>query len=592
MATGLFTPDAEIDFVSQAKRLIDQRNQNRLMNQVQFSPQQQVGLMYGQAGQQLGQALSGLLGYEDPLIVQAKKAEADRARLSETMSSISQIAADQNVTPGSSEYHNIALQALTASDLPGVAAQYQNYMMQNQIQTANLDRAIEKERLSTQLQQERQRSWREANQPIPTNELQIVNARTSGAELQPPGDVFSQLQPPEIDLEEDRELTAERDFPNEEVAAEQAARSEDAATMPVDWSEQDEVIESFDIAPKIRGLSMDSNKEPQFPDVAMQPGQRSPRQDEIINSVLASSLQRGDLEYYNTIIDTMSKAAQIQGKDDWRQIPNGFINLRNMQRVIYNTSLKAENISGAIGYQAMVDDNGKVDHYIRIEKDGNVTRVSPDEIAAEIKANKTPLVTMQQPASQVVLEADLKRLTNNIEKTSSFARNIGLIVDSLGDEKGVFSAIKARMAKYFPNVIAFENIANIVDFAEALRTQLAPTMREEGSGSTSDYEMALFMAAIPNLLMTPSARTRIKYYSGRLAKYHREYEKAYLELVQENPNAIKIAEQAVLDRLKQKFGYETDDISGQLLIFDKKDYQLLLENAPADGVQLIQKDVK
>ena len=199
---------------------------------------------------------------------------------------------------------------------------------------------------------------------------------------------------------------------------------------------------------------------------------------------------------------------------------------------------------------------------------------------------------MQQPASQVVLEADLKRLTNNIEKTSSFARNIGLIVDSLGDEKGVFSAIKARMAKYFPNVIAFENIANIVDFAEALRTQLAPTMREEGSGSTSDYEMALFMAAIPNLLMTPSARTRIKYYSGRLAKYHREYEKAYLELVQENPNAIKIAEQAVLDRLKQKFGYETDDISGQLLIFDKKDYQLLLENAPADGVQLIQKDVK
>lgn len=575
MATGLFTPDAEIDFVSQAKRLIDQRNQNRLMNQVQFSPQQQVGLMYGQAGQQLGQALSGLLGYEDPLIVQAKKAEADRARLSETMSSISQIAADQNVTPGTSEYHNIALQALTASDLPGVAAQYQNYMMQNQIQTANLDRAIEKERLSTQLQQERQRSWREANRPIPTNELQIVNARTSGAELQPPGDVFSQIQPPEIDLEE-------------EVLA---AAADDAEITPVDFPEdQDPPIGV--VSDSYRGLSMDSNKEPQFPDVAMQPGQRSPRQDEIINSVLASSLQRGDLEYYNTIIDTMSKAAQIQGKDDWRQIPNGFINLRNMQRVIYNTSLKAENISGAIGYQAMVDDNGKVDHYIRIEKDGNVTRVSPDEIAAEIKANKTPLVTMQQPASQVVLEADLKRLTNNIEKTSSFARNIGLIVDSLGDEKGVFSAIKARMAKYFPNVIAFENIANIVDFAEALRTQLAPTMREEGSGSTSDYEMALFMAAIPNLLMTPSARTRIKYYSGRLAKYHREYEKAYLELVQENPNAIKIAEQAVLDRLKQKFGYETDDISGQLLIFDKKDYQLLLENAPADGVQLIQKDVK
>ena len=106
---GMF---ASRDYMAEAQELMRQRDQQRLLQRATLTPQQQIGMLYGQAGQQLGNVIRQLSGYEDPIITAAKKQRDQEQAFTKTMVDFDAFAKQQNLTPGTASYDQALLGAL------------------------------------------------------------------------------------------------------------------------------------------------------------------------------------------------------------------------------------------------------------------------------------------------------------------------------------------------------------------------------------------------------------------------------------------------------------------------------------------------
>ncbi len=99
----------------------------------------------------------------------------------------------------------------------------------------------------------------------------------------------------------------------------------------------------------------------------------------------------------------------------------------------------------------------------------------------------------------------------------SAAGDVRAIVDILKPYRGgPLQAFQAQIGTYFPGTPA-EKLANASQVAESIRQRLAPTIRVEGSGATSDFESRAYLSAIPNLMNTAEGRELMAVYAEKLA---------------------------------------------------------------------------
>lgn len=98
-------------------------------------------------------------------------------------------------------------------------------------------------------------------------------------------------------------------------------------------------------------------------------------------------------------------------------------------------------------------------------------------------------------------EAQRERLSTIQEQNSKIQQMTSLMLANPNS-----SQVKNFMMDFFP---ALSEFAGIMDpfsrSAMGLRYELTPTFREEGSGSTSDFEMTLYLSILPRFLSSPEA---------------------------------------------------------------------------------------
>lgn len=97
------------------------------------------------------------------------------------------------------------------------------------------------------------------------------------------------------------------------------------------------------------------------------------------------------------------------------------------------------------------------------------------------------------------------------------ASDVMAIVEILKPYRGgAWQDFAGQIGAYLPGTKA-EQLATARQTAEAIRSKLAPTLRVEGSGATSDFEIKSFLSAIPSLFNTTEGRTLMATYAQRLA---------------------------------------------------------------------------
>lgn len=83
------------------------------------------------------------------------------------------------------------------------------------------------------------------------------------------------------------------------------------------------------------------------------------------------------------------------------------------------------------------------------------------------------------------------------------------IVDALQGFKGQrWDQLGALIGEYLPGT-DLSKITSARDLANSIRSELAPKFRVEGSGATSDFEMQMWLNAIPSLVNSPEARAEM-----------------------------------------------------------------------------------
>jgi len=126
-----------------------------------------------------------------------------------------------------------------------------------------------------------------------------------------------------------------------------------------------------------------------------------------------------------------------------------------------------------------------------------------------------------------------------------------------GYSGGPWDVVKARIGKYMPDGSEWNNIAGIDQAAQSVRSKLAPKMRAVGSGATSDFEMKMWLEAIPSLMMTDNGRNLVKKYTQRVAD--RAATKADIEMEIYNKTGNLPSAKAVRDEMGRRFNRFLDD---------------------------------
>ncbi len=124
---------------------------------------------------------------------------------------------------------------------------------------------------------------------------------------------------------------------------------------------------------------------------------------------------------------------------------------------------------------------------------------------------------------------------------------------------------------YSANDIVYSIVKLIAD-----KAKLAPTLRVEGSGATSDFEIKSFLAAIPSLFNTAEGREIMAVYAEKLANRAVEAADIRARLIEENNGKFYIKEyqKALKD-------------AGLTQVFTPEDLQILSgKKAPQGGVNL------
>jgi len=97
------------------------------------------------------------------------------------------------------------------------------------------------------------------------------------------------------------------------------------------------------------------------------------------------------------------------------------------------------------------------------------------------------------------------------------ASDVRAIVDVLKPYRGgALQDLAGSVGAYLPGT-KLEQLATAKQVAESIRAKLAPSLRIEGSGSTSDKDLSIFLSAIPSLFNTAEGRELIATYSDKLA---------------------------------------------------------------------------
>lgn len=166
-------------------------------------------------------------------------------------------------------------------------------------------------------------------------------------------------------------------------------------------------------------------------------------------------------------------------------------------------------------------------------------------------------------------KAQSKAEENAINAQNS-ASDVRAIVDVLKPYRGgALQDFAGSIGAYLPGT-ELEKLATTKQVAEAIRAKLAPTLRVEGSGATSDLEIKAFTNAIPSLFNTAQGRELLAVYSEKLANRAIAAADIRARLVESGTFSVK------------KFQDELAK-AGLARVFTPEDLQNLQANKPAAG---------
>lgn len=162
------------------------------------------------------------------------------------------------------------------------------------------------------------------------------------------------------------------------------------------------------------------------------------------------------------------------------------------------------------------------------------------------------------------------RAEENAINAQNAASDVRAIIDVLKPYRGgALQDLAGSIGAYLPGT-QLEQLSTAKQVAEAIRAKLAPTLRVEGSGSTSDKDMQIFMSAIPSLFNTADGRELIAVYAEKLANRAIAAADIRARLVEEGRYTIKNFQQELAN-------------AGLLKVFTPEDLQRLQGKAPVSG---------
>ena len=170
-------------------------------------------------------------------------------------------------------------------------------------------------------------------------------------------------------------------------------------------------------------------------------------------------------------------------------------------------------------------------------------------------------------------KAQSKAEENAINAQNS-AAEVRAIVDILKPYRGgAWQDFAGQVGAYLPGT-QLEQLATARQTANAIRSRLAPTLRVEGSGATSNFEVDQFLQAIPSLFNTAEGRELMATYAQKLADRAAAVADIRAQLVEEGTYGVKKLQQEVAK-------------AGLSQVFTKEDLQILRgKQAQQGGVRL------
>jgi hypothetical protein len=191
---------------------------------------------------------------------------------------------------------------------------------------------------------------------------------------------------------------------------------------------------------------------------------------------------------------------------------------------------------------------------------------------AEFKRISAPQTNLN--VGDKVLQGERAKAQSRAEESAINAQNaasdVSAIIDILRPYRGgALQDFAGSIGAYLPGT-ELEKLATAKQAAEAIRAKLAPTLRVEGSGATSDFEIKSFLSAIPSLFNTTEGRDLMATYAQRLADRSVAAADIRARLTEEGRYSIKNFQEEL-----RKSGLDR--------VFSNEDIQRLRGKAPVAG---------
>ena len=171
-----------------------------------------------------------------------------------------------------------------------------------------------------------------------------------------------------------------------------------------------------------------------------------------------------------------------------------------------------------------------------------------------LRKSGAPVTNIDMGQKTVAIERAKAQVASETaaEGALAVAGDVRAIVDVLKPyQGGKLDQLKAELGPYFPGT-NFAKISTAAGIAEALRAKIAPTLRVQGSGATSDFEIKQFMSAIPSLAQFPEGRELLATYTQRFADRAAAAADIKAKMIEDGTYSLK----AFQNQLKTA-GYET-----------------------------------
>ena len=144
-------------------------------------------------------------------------------------------------------------------------------------------------------------------------------------------------------------------------------------------------------------------------------------------------------------------------------------------------------------------------------------------------------------------------------KAQDFAGSVRVLADVMeGYSGGPLTQFQSKIGQFFPES-EYGKITSMDEMVNSIRTKMAPMVRATGSGATSDYEMKMYLSAIPSLATTPQGRQMMADLAERIAERELIASDVYSELAQQGP--VKLTEWR--KRVREQVGglFNKDEVS-------------------------------